>query len=67
MFLTLACFLGLLLLIGTSLISRVKNINPKESMIGIKVEEQTQDEDQFITSEDRERQTNNLKQQALDN
>jgi hypothetical protein len=41
MFLTLACFLGLLLLIGTSLISRVKNINPKESMIGIKVEEQT--------------------------
>ena len=67
MFLTLACFLGLLLLIGTSLISRAKNINPKESMIGIKVEEQTQDEDQFITSEDRERQTNNLKQQALDN
>ena len=41
MFLTLACFLGLLLLIGTSLISRAKNINPKESMIGIKVEEQT--------------------------
>ena len=67
MFLTLACFLGLLLLIGTSLISRVKNINPKESMIGIKVEEQTQDEDQLIQPEDRERQTNNLKQQALDN
>ena len=61
MFLTLACVLGLLLLIGTSLITRAKNIHPQESYIDIKVEEPSFDEDQLILAEDQGRRNDNQK------